>query len=286
MSKLPALPLFVDAWVADTAHLTRIERGLYFDLLTLMWRTPDCRVPNDIPWIARRLRCDDGEVEILHQLIAEFCQSSGNWITQKRLRKEYAFVSDRVEKRRDAAKSRWNKEKGECKSISVCNAPTPTPTPTNVSERVSNDTLSSAPLPELELPLPKSKPVLLDMDTARQAVTAYNAMADGAGLPKVQNLTDQRRKHLAHRLKDCGGLDGWHAALAKVAASNFLTGKVRDWRADFDFILQAKSFTKIMEGTYDNNRNARPALQPARGYSAQDALRGLYAELDGDREAV
>lgn len=143
MSKLPALPLFVDAWIADTAHLTRIERGLYFDLLTLMWRTPDCRVPNDILWIARRLRCDEGEVEILHQLVAEFCQSSGNWITQKRLLKEYAFVADRVEKRRDAAKSRWNKEKAECKSISICNAPTPkptpTPTPTDVS-CVSSDT--------------------------------------------------------------------------------------------------------------------------------------------------
>lgn len=118
-----------------------------------------------------------------------------------------------------------------------------------------------------------SKPALIDMGTAHAAVDAYNAMAEKAGLPKAQLLTDKRRKSLAHRLQECGGIDGWRAAMDKVAASAFLTGKKTDWRADFDFVLQAKSFTKIMEGSYDN----KPAPQhKTGGFSAQDALRGLY----------
>jgi uncharacterized protein YdaU (DUF1376 family) len=130
MSGLPSLPLFVDAWVAATLHLSRAERGLYMDLLTLMWRTPGCRVPNDLDWIARRLVCSEEERPALQSIISEFCQSTGNWITQKRLQKEYEFVTGRVEKRREAAKSRWAKEKEQCKS----NAPTPTPTPTPTEE--------------------------------------------------------------------------------------------------------------------------------------------------------
>lgn len=113
-----------------------------------------------------------------------------------------------------------------------------------------------------------SKPALIDMGTAQAAVAAYNAMAEKAGLPKAQLLTDKRRKSLAHRLQECGGIDGWKAAMDKVAASSFLTGKKTDWRADFDFVLQAKSFTKIMEGSYDN----KPAPQQD-GFYFQDAFR-------------
>lgn len=90
----------------------------------------------------------------------------------------------------------------------------------------------------------------------QQAVDAWNALAEKHDLPKVQRLTDTRRRALRARLSECGGLDGWTTALAKVAASSFLLGKTsrRGWRADFDFMLQQSSFTKVMEGAYDRNR--------------------------------
>ena len=83
---------------------------------------------------------------------------------------------------------------------------------------------------------------------------AYNVLAEKVGLAKVQNFNDDRRRKLRRRLAECGGLEGWSAALAKVECSNFLTGGgCEGWRADFDFMLQAKSFTKILEGAYDDN---------------------------------
>lgn len=267
MSQLPALPLWIDAWVADTAHLSRAERGLYHDLLVLMWKTPGCRVPNDLAWIARKLRCSDHEMPMLELLIAEFCQSSGNWIAQKRLQKEFDYVSAKSKKQSARAKSRWDKEKD------ACHGNAPTPTPTQKEEGVSKDTPTRAPSPTQELPL-QSKPALIDLATAQEALDAYNAMAAKTGLAKAQRLTDTRRKQLAHRLQECGGLTGWQMAMDQVAASDFLTGKVKAWRADLDFILQASSFTKIMEGSYAN----KPAPQhKPKGYFAQDALRGFYS---------
>lgn len=271
MSQLPALPLWIDAWVSDTAHLSRAERGLYHDLLVLMWKTPGCRVPNDIPWIARKLRCTDDEVYVLEVILAEYCHSSGNWVVQKRLQKEFEYVFSKSKKQSERAKSRWDKEKDGCHG----SAPTPTPTP--IVEGVSKDTPKSAPT-QGELPI-QGKAVLLDMDTARAAVETFNAMAAATGLPKVQHLTDKRRKALAHRLQECGGLDGWEAAMQRIGASDFLTGRKTDWRCDFDFVLQAGSFTKIMEGSYDNKQSTQP--KPG-GYSAQDAVRELRARFGAD----
>jgi len=89
-----------------------------------------------------------------------------------------------------------------------------------------------------------------DLDAA---VVDWNEMAEKIGLPAVQRLTPNRKTKLKNRLSECGGLEGWRTALGKLAASSFCRGDSRSgWRADFDFILQAKSFTKLMEGGYDD----------------------------------
>ena len=113
MSAFPSLPLFTDAWVADTKHLSRLERGTYHDLLILMWRTPECRVPDDNAWLARRMNMTIAEVESeLRPIIVEFCICEDEkWITQKRLRREYIWCSEKSKRNGAAAKARWNKEK-------------------------------------------------------------------------------------------------------------------------------------------------------------------------------
>jgi uncharacterized protein YdaU (DUF1376 family) len=115
MAKHAALMLWTDAWVADTYHLSRSERGTYMDLLILMWRTPGCRVPNDNEWLGRKLRMTIPEVETeLRPLITEFCTSDGNYITQRRLAKEFLWAQKTRKVQSDRAKLRWNKEKNIC----------------------------------------------------------------------------------------------------------------------------------------------------------------------------
>ena len=52
MAEYPALPLWTDAYLADTTHLTDAEHGVYFQLVVHAWRSPDCRLPNDAKWLA------------------------------------------------------------------------------------------------------------------------------------------------------------------------------------------------------------------------------------------
>ncbi len=96
-------------------------------------------------------------------------------------------------------------------------------------------------------------PLSLDRSDEGEAVRLWNDLALRRGLPPVQKMTDARRRKLRARLKDCGGLEGWKVALEKIEATPGLLGaNDRKWRADFDFLLQEKSFIKIMEGAYDH----------------------------------
>lgn len=101
-------------------------------------------------------------------------------------------------------------------------------------------------------------------DDTEAAFDAWNTMAAVAGLPLVQNRSETRKKHLRARLAECDGLEGWRAALDKVQASSFLTGAGdRGWKADFDFFVTAKQFTKIMEGGHDDGDRPQSETQAA-----------------------
>lgn len=93
MARFPHLPLFTDAYMADTLHLTHEEHGLYLMLLMTIWRSPDCKIPNDLEWVKRRLRATDQQMEnLVKNLLDEFFTTTGNHITQKRLKEEYEYV--------------------------------------------------------------------------------------------------------------------------------------------------------------------------------------------------
>jgi uncharacterized protein YdaU (DUF1376 family) len=126
MAQFPGLLLWTDAWIADTVHLSRKERGIYIDLLVLMWRTPGCRVPNDNAWLAKHMLMNAKEVLTeLRPIIEEFCMCDGNYLCQKRLQKEFVRAFKQSEKQAARAKRRWEKEKGLCRgNASVALHPT------------------------------------------------------------------------------------------------------------------------------------------------------------------
>jgi hypothetical protein len=47
LAEFPALPLFTDAYLGDTTHLSTFEHGAYLLLLIVSWRTPGCCVADD-----------------------------------------------------------------------------------------------------------------------------------------------------------------------------------------------------------------------------------------------
>lgn len=133
MAEMPFFPLATDAFLADTDHLDDAERGRYLSILIALWRAPKQRLPNDDKWLAKKFKRDVERVQSeLRPIILEFCQCDGNWITQKRLTKEFSRATKAVQQRRDAANARWLKEKQERERIAASHtfrkAIIPTPT--------------------------------------------------------------------------------------------------------------------------------------------------------------
>ncbi|PKR56365.1 helix-turn-helix domain-containing protein [Thalassospira lohafexi] len=117
-------------------------------------------------------------------------------------------------------------------------------------------------------------------DICQIAVDEYNTMAEECGLSKAQVISPTRKTKLKARLKDCGGIEGWSAALDKIRGSPFLLGHTGDWKASFDFLLQQSSFIKLMEGAYDrSNANQDHGYRgPGANQSGFDGLLEAAAE--------
>jgi len=112
MSNLPFMPVAVDAYLAESGHLSDAEQGRYFLLLCELWRAPQARLPNDDKWLARRFRRPPEAVTAeLRPLIAEFFQATRHWIKHKRLTSEWQRAKRLTQQRSSAGKSRWDKEK-------------------------------------------------------------------------------------------------------------------------------------------------------------------------------
>ncbi len=143
MAELPFFPMAIDAYLADTRHLSDAEHGRYHLILYELWRAPKQRLPNEDAWLARRLcRSIERIIEEIRPLIKEFCDCDGNWITQKRLSKEFLRARKVTKQRSDAAKALWKKKKQTSERIredtqlriGSADEPTPTlrPTPTPI----------------------------------------------------------------------------------------------------------------------------------------------------------
>jgi uncharacterized protein YdaU (DUF1376 family) len=95
-------------------------------------------------------------------------------------------------------------------------------------------------------------------EAARMAFDSYNALAERIGLPIANVLTDTRKQKIVARIRDAGGMTAFEKALSNIEKSAFLRGNNDSgFRADFDFICQAKSFSRLMDGGYGNGLHAK-----------------------------
>ena len=76
-------------------------------------------------------------------------------------------------------------------------------------------------------------------------------------IPKIQKLTDERKKKALSRIKDCQINEArWRSVINAVHQSAFLSGKSpskdhADWSANFDFVIRSQTvLMKILEGGY------------------------------------
>lgn len=97
MSDAPAMPVFPDAYLADTTHLSTEEHGAYLLLLMAMWRRSGS-VPNDDRDLARIVGLDLPKWRKTKRRLMPLLTREGDTLTQKRLRKEWEYVQEKRNK--------------------------------------------------------------------------------------------------------------------------------------------------------------------------------------------
>lgn len=90
-----------------------------------------------------------------------------------------------------------------------------------------------------------------DRLTPADILEGWNDLAEQCGLPKAGKMTGGRLRQAKTRLREYPDLAAWQRAFRHIHDTPFLRGEnERGWRADIDFLLQAKSFTKLTEEAY------------------------------------
>ena len=157
-------------------------------------------------------------------------------------------------------------------------APPPPPPPPPPEDKKDSPDGESRP------PAPPDTPDAVPLDPVEEMVAVYNETARDLSLATVARVTPARRRKALLRLAEVGGIEGWRGAMGKVRDSPFLRGDgPRGWRADFDFLMQAESLLKLMEGGYDDHGSA--ANGGARKLSATESLYAGAAIAIERREA-
>ena len=100
MSKAPSMPMYWDAYLADTTHLTTEEHGAYMLLMAAMWRrdgsVPDCDADN-----ARILGLTKSKWRKIKARLSQFLIIEGGTISQKKLQETWKKTQEIIQKNKE-----------------------------------------------------------------------------------------------------------------------------------------------------------------------------------------
>ena len=93
----------------------------------------------------------------------------------------------------------------------------------------------------------------------KQVVDLFNETC--VSFPKVTALSDRRKKAIRARLNEYS-IDDIKRCFEMAEQSDFLKGKNnRDWRANFDWMMNTNNMAKIIDGNYTNKDNRKEVKQ-------------------------
>lgn len=113
MADFPYLPMWTDAYLADTTHLHTEEHGAYLLLLFSAWRNPECSLPDDDATLSRLAGLSLAKWKAMKPTIMAFWKldkRKKRWV-QKRLQVERKKAVSKRGKAKDSAASRWKQTK-------------------------------------------------------------------------------------------------------------------------------------------------------------------------------
>ena len=192
--------------------------------------------------------CSAGWID--HEIVHGWDEMLGSskWAEEKRIQraKEKAKEAERLAKR-EAAKQRSDmsldspKTKPDMSSVQTSE--------TSETSKTSLDNTSSAS-PPARTPRPRAT-VTVPGPSAEELVELWNGSV--TRLPKVRELTDQRRRWAKARARAERTGEWWRAVFERLDASDFAAGG--GW-AGLDWLLKSEeNVAKVLEGKYDNRED-------------------------------
>lgn len=153
---LPYFPLYPKDFRAATPHLSRAEKGAYFDLLCLCWVNHKCSIPADSQWIRRHLVATEEEYDlVIKPVLDEFFKASGRAgsrrFTNKKLSEIFVQQSAKHKARVEAGKkggsanSLKNNNKKSSKAQAKLKQPEPEPKPLKIKNKNGEWVLAAIP---------------------------------------------------------------------------------------------------------------------------------------------
>ena len=125
------------------------------------------------------------------------------------------------------------------------------------NENDNDNVTTPLPPPEGEkgkTPNPPAEPVDADKTPYKVIITLYHDRCKS--YPKLRGLSDNRKKTIAARWKEYEhSLDTFRELFEKAESSKFLKGEsggARNWKADFNWLMNSENMAKVLEGKYDN----------------------------------
>lgn len=241
-------------WLGGTARLPRLHRSVFFDVCCFIWDTAKPVPSRELKLMIADL--PEGEA-IIEDLIAvgklerRFDGSISNAKALHEAEKAYGAWQRMSEGGRQARSKDDDKgdEKGHSKGDANGSA-------SGMPENQNQNQNQSSPKGERDR---KTETAIEDANAIMSIFEAWNITADKAGLSQAVKLTDKRRAAIRARLKDFDARTIC-TAISRIPESDFLTGGGdRGWKADFDFVLQPSSLTKLIEGAYHGRTGKRSA---------------------------
>lgn len=117
MAQFPCLPLWTDAYLADTTHLTTVEHGSYLLLLMAMWRSKEKSLPNDDVFLARICKLTSSQWKRIRPVLEPFFDVNNGRLSNGRLSDEAIAVKQKSKNQSSKAKARWLKNKNSGNAV-------------------------------------------------------------------------------------------------------------------------------------------------------------------------
>ncbi len=119
MAEFPMLPLWTDAYLADTTHLTTLEHGAYCLLLFAMWRAPGQQLPDDDALLAKFTKLTPAQWRRVRPILVPFFVAADGILFSPRMRDEADAVRRQRKSQSDNARAKARKNNNSTPAMAV-----------------------------------------------------------------------------------------------------------------------------------------------------------------------